>query len=467
MRSESLNKRWKEFLYGAASFGPNMMMVLMMAYFTDAMYPEFLQAAKEQWSLTGYTLVFPALWGILWFMGRVFDGIIDLPLAHLTDNLNTRWGKRKPAILIALVPMIISFTLAWFPPEYVENSLVNTFWIIGMSLIFFATNTMCLLAYHGSFTVACGDEAQRMRVSSFKSFFDTIGYCLVYALVPVFLNMGYNIRTVTICAVPLMLTIIIPLFLLKEEGKRTEPKQKSERVTFFKSFASVITNRVFLKWVIPHSVAMFGLQMFLAGQNSLISGWMNLGPSWAALMNAFAFAPVPIMLFFLYRINKRFGPRIGYQTSMVMFIIGITAFFFGGEQFWPNSEVARVVMGIIGGVASSFSIGAFFSMPYMTASGIAAAEIKLTGRDNTAMYFAVQTLIVSISSAVSTGIVYENLKLIPETVQVFGLTDIGLGLVPVIVALSCFIAFLLCYKMPRTFDEQTVARGLKLTCTEK
>ncbi len=462
MKTESLNKRWKEIVYGASGFGPNLFMVLMMAYFTDAMYPEFLKAAKDQWSITGYSLVFPAIWGVLWTLGRVFDGVIDLPLAHLTDNLNTRWGKRRPTILVALVPMILSFALAWFPLEYVENSLVNTIWIIGMSLIFFASNTMVLLAFHGSLTAACRDDAQRMRVSSYKSFFDTIGYCLVYALVPVFLNMGYNIRTVTMCGLPLMLTILIPLFLLKEGGK-TAPSVKAEKPSFFKSFSSVICNRMFMKWVIPHAVAMFGLQMFLAGQNSLISGWMNLGPSWAAIMNACAFAPVPIMLFILYRINKRFGTRISYQTSMVMFIIGISAFFFGGEQFWPESEMPRVAFGIIGGVASSFSIGAFFSMPYVTASGIAAVEIETTGRDQTAMYFAVQTLIISIASAISTGVVYENLKLIPSEIKFLGISDIGLGLVPVIVGLSCLAAFLLCFNMPRRFDRDTLAGSFSKT----
>ena len=39
MKKVSLNKRWKEVLFAATGFGPNLLMVLMMAYFTDAVIP--------------------------------------------------------------------------------------------------------------------------------------------------------------------------------------------------------------------------------------------------------------------------------------------------------------------------------------------------------------------------------------------------------------------------------------------
>ena len=39
----SLDKKWKEFLYAASGFGPNLLMVLLGAYFTDAVNPQALQ----------------------------------------------------------------------------------------------------------------------------------------------------------------------------------------------------------------------------------------------------------------------------------------------------------------------------------------------------------------------------------------------------------------------------------------
>ena len=67
----SLNKRWKELLFAANSFGPNLLFVLLGAYLTDALNPIGLTADIENWSLTGYCLVVPAMFGITWALAKV------------------------------------------------------------------------------------------------------------------------------------------------------------------------------------------------------------------------------------------------------------------------------------------------------------------------------------------------------------------------------------------------------------
>ena len=52
-----------------------------------------------------------------------------------------------------------------------------------------------------------------------------------------------------------------------------------------------------------------------------------------------------------------------------------------------------MVLGIIYGVISSFSIGVFFTIPYAFPAQIAATEAAQTGKDRAGMYFAVQGLI--------------------------------------------------------------------------
>ena len=369
----SLDKKWKEFVYAASGFGPNLLMVLMMAYFTDAVYPIALNADKGAWSVTGYTLIYPAIWGILWTLGRIFDGVIDVPLAHLTDNLRTKWGRRRPTLAVAFIPMVLGFIFCWIPIEYKENSVANTLFIIAMALVFFACYTMCLLAFYGSLSSVCRDEAQRTRVSSYKSFFDTISYCLVYALIPVFLGMGINIRSIVFVCCPLMLTILIPLFMLKEgvkyEGEAALDTQN--RTGFFESLKKAFSNKLFMWWMIPNALSFFGLQMFLVSQNALISGWMNLGATYAAILNTSAFAPVPLMLFLFYRMYKKRGIRPAYQLALSLFAVAILSFVFGGDILWGDNITAKIVIGCIGGATGSFSIGAFFAMPYLVPSQIA------------------------------------------------------------------------------------------------
>ena len=97
---KSLDKKWKEFLFGFSGFGPNFLMVLMGAYFTDAINPAALGSDSLQAIASGTCFILPAVFPILFALGKVFDGIIDIPFAHITDTLSTKWGRRRPAIAV-------------------------------------------------------------------------------------------------------------------------------------------------------------------------------------------------------------------------------------------------------------------------------------------------------------------------------------------------------------------------------
>ena len=169
----SLDTKWKEFIFAFSGFGPNLLMVLMGAYFTDAINPSALGMSGEfQMFASKACYILPALFPILYALAKAFDGIIDVPFAHITDTLSTKWGRRRPAIAICFLPMVISYICCWIPVGGVEGQLINTIWIVFWALVFFATYTMCLIAYYGSLSTVCENEPQRLRVSAYKSFFD-------------------------------------------------------------------------------------------------------------------------------------------------------------------------------------------------------------------------------------------------------------------------------------------------------
>jgi len=471
----SLDKRWKELLFAANSFGPNMLFTLLGAYLTDAINPIGLTADIQSWSLTGYCLVLPSMFGITWALAKVFDGLVDIPLAHLTDNIRTRWGRRRPMFLLSLVPQIISFLLVWTPLEFRANSVLNTLWIGFMLLCYYTSYTLSMITFFGSSSSICKDEAQRVRVGNFKSFFDTIGFCIVYALLPVFIGKGINIRTVALCAMPLMLTLLIPLFLIKEGEKYGQGKDylPEARVSLKDSLRLALRNRLYLRWIIPNACAYFGLNMFLASQNTLISGVMNLSASWAAIMNVCAFAPVPLMLFIYYKMIQKKGIRFSYRVAIGSFAVAILNFCVGSEYLFPHNEMVRIIIGCVGGFLGSFGIGAFFATPYIVPAQIAAMEFKATGKDHTAMYFAIQSLSTSAVAAISTGLVYEQVKniVVPKVIEGVALTGetwkIGVSLVPIILSLMCVVGFIMAGRMPKQYTEEIVSKEMERIATKQ
>ena len=127
MAIRSLDKKWKELLYSFSGFGPNFLMVLMGAYFTDAINPAALGDGQSyQAIVSGTCFILPAIFPIIYAIAKAFDGIIDIPFAYITDTLSTKWGRRRPAIAVSALPMIISFALLWIPIGGAENQLLNT-----------------------------------------------------------------------------------------------------------------------------------------------------------------------------------------------------------------------------------------------------------------------------------------------------------------------------------------------------
>lgn len=500
-RYKMLDKTWKEILFAASGFGPNLMMILMGAFYSDAVNPGALHNNELQ-TITGACLVTPALFAILMSLAKAFDGIVDVPLAALTDNLKTKWGKRRLPIAICTLPMIITYICLWIP-VFENNQGLNTAWFIGMSLIFFTTYTMVLIAFYGSLSTVCYDDAQRLRVSSYKSFFDTITYCLVYALVPVLLGaFQIHIDTLAFILSPLMLTIIIPLFMIKEgekfeakaiaEGYDIKPLSEEPKVKFIDNIKYTFLNKPFIRWCFVNACTFFGLQMFLVSMNSLICGGMGLSEGQMAILNTCAFAPVPIMLYLFNKMKAKKGIRFTYQTCLVSFSICILSFVLGNEiVLGEGNTLLKIIIGCVGGVVGSWSIGSFFMMPYVIPAQVSSVEEKLTGRNHSAMYFAGQAIFTSISGSLA-AFVYDYIKnffvtkdfskityAVSEIVngevitareiaasdlglQVGEVFNLGTLVVPVVVSVFCLLGVLLAFKMPKNYEAKEVAKLMNL-----
>ena len=488
----TLNKKWKEILFAASGFGPNLLMILMGAYFTDAVNPAALPEGSFQ-TIGISCYILPMAFPILWALAKAFDGLVDIPLAALTDGLKTKWGKRRIPIAVCFIPMCLAYAMCWIPIFGPSEAMqtANTIWIVCWALLFFTTYTMSLIAFYGSLSQVCATDAQRLRVSSFKSFFDTITYCLVYALVPIVLDgLNIHIDKFALILIPLMATMLIPLFMIKEgerfekkaikEGYDITPLAEEKRVGIIESIKLTFTNKPFLKWCVVNCCSFFGLQMFLVSMNALITGGMGMNGTQMAILNTCAFAPVPIMLYMFNKLKARKGLRFAYQTCLLSFAACILTFVICNKFIMgPDQITLKMIIGCIGGVIGSWAIGSFFMMPYLIPAQISSVEEKLTNKNHSAMYFAAQAFTTSIIAALANG-VYEYIKIIfitkdfklalasdtadaLEAAIKLGVTEaevfnLGTLLVPIIVSVFCIIGFIFAFKMPKHYAPDEVAK---------
>ena len=492
------NKR-REFLYALSVFGPNLIFTMLMAYFTTAVDPRNVRKDVGLWAqlvqtnsegvLEGMPIVvtalfgFIGLFGILFTVGRIFDALINVPLAAKLDRMKDKYARLRLPILIAFVPLATGAAALCLPLVKTPESMLNTFWFFAALIVFVTAYSLSMVAFYSGLSSICKDRAQRARVSFFKSFIDTVQYAFAYALIPLILSglrdTDLNIMHLILMSIPLMATLFIPVIMSKGhkdnaaestnaspnaalEAKEEEPK----KVGIIASLMFVIKNKAFWSWMLVAFAYFMGLQLFLTMQNELISGVLHLSVEYAALLNAAAFGPVPIMLFFYNKIMKKKGIRFALQVSLLSFAAGILCFSLGSAMFFPNSIVPRIIINAIGGTIASFSIGAFFMMVLMVPGQVAAVELKVTKHRNSGMYFAGQGIVIGIASAIATGLLANNaLRGIGEFFVASSLAEggtynipIGGFITPFVVAFLSLVAFGLAFLMPKSYDAKTIGK---------
>ena len=128
-----------------------------------------------------------------------------------------------------------------------------------------------------------------------------------------------NIRTIGFIFLPLVLTMLIPLFMIKEKSTKEEDLtlDSEETVGVLESLKYAFKNKAFIKWMGIYFLMQFGVQMFLAGENVYCSGVCEFEGWQITILNALSFAPVPLTLI-LY--NKIVLTNVGSETEHFWFV---------------------------------------------------------------------------------------------------------------------------------------------------
>ena len=271
-----------------------------------------------------------------------------------------------------------------------------------------------MLNYYSSLTVICTTSRQRFTVAAFKTFFDVITYALSYALVPAILSLAnLRIHLFALYCLPLMLTMFIPFFVIKEGAKYGYPERKEnngEKTVLIESFKGTFKNKLYRRFMLVNCVSFFGLQLFLSSMNGLFSEGLGLSGVQMTIINTFAFAPVPMMLYLFNKIRFKKGFRLPLQIAALLFAVGLLSFGFMNKYFTGDNVVIRYIIVSIGYFVASFSIGSFFMLTYIATLQIAGIENSLINKNKSAMYFAVSGLFSAIVGALASTLVYGFIK---------------------------------------------------------
>ena len=132
----------------------------------------------------------PVMAGVALSIPRVFDAVTDPVIGNWSDNFRSRWGRRRPLIIIGAIGCALLLPLYWLRPmlEKLKNPWycnIPFIYITVLGCLYAAVYTLFVVPYTALGYELSDDYNERTRVLSWRMYFGLIGATatpLVYSL---------------------------------------------------------------------------------------------------------------------------------------------------------------------------------------------------------------------------------------------------------------------------------------------
>jgi Na+/melibiose symporter-like transporter len=336
--------------------------------------------------------------GTIFMLTRFFDGFTDPVFGILGDRINTRWGRRRPAIVASVPLILIGVYLVFFPSQPVSEARL----LISM-LILYVGWTMYTLAHTAWASELSEDYDGRSRVMSYLQYFGLVGMVIVL-LIPVIVDMVTPNATMLQRAEPMgwMILITLPLFtVIALMSIKEKPPVSAGQPAWHEAWR-IFRDSAALRRLLVADL----LSGFQAGVNGAVHFFfvihVLLLPKSASLFIVVIFLAglfcVPVFLRLSYKLSKHQALCIGafvqlLATSLLLVI--------------PESSfiLALVVYALIG---ANFGASTFLMRSMM--ADIVEEDTVRTGAKRSALFYSILTLTPKLGAALAVGIVYPMLQ---------------------------------------------------------
>lgn len=278
--------------------------------------------------------------GVIGAISRVFDAVSDPMMGYISDNTRTRWGRRRPYIMIGALVAGLIYALMWQLPE--NHSQVFYFWtFMAASVCFYLAYTVYATPFVAFGYEMTPDYHERTRLHAFANIIGQIPWLCVpwfYAFVAnkdLFSNPVQGARTLAIAVgVAVALLGIMPALFCREQFKSSPKIERTKgfwqnTTEFFKGLGITFKCKPFVQLCAATFLVFNGFQLGISfsiyvmiyyvfgGDDSLggkLQGWFGMLTSAVTLV-----AVIPLTGWIATRIGKK-------KTFMIMIGLSIIGY---------------------------------------------------------------------------------------------------------------------------------------------
>jgi GPH family glycoside/pentoside/hexuronide:cation symporter len=348
--------------------------------------------------------------GAVAFIVALWDAVIDPFIGQFSDNLRSRWGRRRPFIIFGAPAIAIFVVLIWTPPMSSSILMISVYFLL-INVLYNTAYSLVGIPYDATMPEMAPEPHERVKLSYFKGLFGIIGV-LIGSLVaaPLFDSIGPVAMGVVVAIVGL-LTMWGSLLGIKETDRPI-----GDTMPVWEGLKTTMKNRQFLFLFFSTLFVHITYQMMLASMPyfiTLVVGGTegDVGIFQGVLILAIAITG-PLWLLW----NRRKSQRDLIKISLVIFIVALLLMSFVGQVPGMGVDIQAYIALAISGV----SLGGYLILIYAMMGNVVDYDEMRTHRRREANYYGTFSLGIGLGSAI-------GMLVLPFLLDTFGYTRANPG----------------------------------------
>jgi len=341
---------------------------------------------------TDVALLPASLVGLAVMLGRVGDAFLDPAMGFVSDRTRTRWGRRRPYLLISAVPAGAVFYCLWAPPIGLSTAALFAYFTVAY-LLLFVFWTVGTIPYHSWGAEISLDYHERTRLVAVRELFSVSGIVLGTLGPPIALHVYGNAHAAfaamaMLFAVLGAVTILIPVFTI---GERAE-FQGREPMRPWQGLQTTLRNRSFRTLLATYfctSVAGAVPAPLIPYMTDYVLRTPTLLPAYILTYLLLGIVSLPLWV----QLSHRVGKKDAWSISLVIAVLVSAAMFF------LDAGRSRLFFVLL--ACGGLSLGGSLALPASMQADVIDEDELDTGQRREGAYFGLWAFATKAAAAVT------------------------------------------------------------------
>jgi len=313
--------------------------------------------------------VSPVALSVLVFLERSWDAFIDPVVGSYSDNFRSRWGRRRPLMLVAAPLMVLFFVGIWFFPPGASTTYLFGHVLVA-TLLFYTAYAFYCMPLAGLALEATDDYHERTRLVSFIFIFGFVVNLAVPWLFPatqlsIFPDAMTGLRWVTgIIGAFFLATALLAVWLCRERlYARVAARQATLSLWKSIQLARTVPNfpaLVFARFFYTFGYNVVGIMALYMNTYYVFGGDVKASSiAFGFLGGTYHVAGILVSVFIFGPLARRVGKLRVFQLSTLVLVVGCLSkivLYRPGEPWWQFIVLGANGVATAGMNLSSYSM---------------------------------------------------------------------------------------------------------------